>query len=145
MLNTCSFHPDRPGDTGKNLNVSLKYKKNYESDFFHIEDDSLRMAVPLYGARTSKNTKNPRMELSETYHWPLPEGTNIMKASVTIKKTVPGVNFDLGQILRHDRKIKFKSGKRCPLHVQIEYQEKWNKIYLKSRGAECKYKKQKLS
>merc|ERR1712147_279318 len=84
MLNTCSFHPDRPGDTRKNLNVSLKYKKNYESEYFHVEGDSLRMAVPLYGARTSPNTKNPRMELSETYHWPLPEGENIMRASVTI-------------------------------------------------------------
>ena len=33
---------------------------------------------------------------------------------------------------------------KCPVHVQIEYQTDSEKIYLKSRGAECKYKKTKI-
>jgi len=108
-----------------------------------MEGDAVRMSVPLNGATTG-GSKNPRMELSEMYHWPLPEGDNKMKATVTIQKVIPGVNFDLGQILRHDQKVVYKSGKKCPLHVQIEYQTDAQKIYLKSRGAECKYKKTKI-
>ena len=109
-----------------------------------MEGDAIRMSVPLYGARTSTNTKNPRMELSEQYHWPLTEGNNRLEATVKIQKTIPGVNFDIAQILRHDRNIKFASGKRCPLHVQVEYQTDSNKIKLWWRAAECTVKKMLL-
>ena len=134
------MNPKRPD---RNLNVSLKWKPGYESEFWHMEYDAVRMSVPLNG-KTTGGSKNPRMELSETYHWSLVEGDNRMKATVKIQKVIPGVNFDIGQILRDDGKIKFKSGKRCPLHVQLEYQTNSQKIYLKSRGAECKYKKTKI-
>lgn len=142
LLNTCAF---KNGKSGKNLNKSFKWNsgKRYETEFWHMEGDAIRMSVPLYGARTG-GTKNPRMELSETLHWPLPQGNNRMKVTAKIQKTIPGVNFDLGQILRDDGKIKMASGKKCPLHVQIEYQTDSNKIFLKSRGAECKFKKIKL-
>ena len=58
--------------------------------------DAIRMSVPLYGARTSTSTRNPRMELREKYEWSLPEGTHKMSATVEIIKTIPGVDFDLG-------------------------------------------------
>ncbi len=100
LLNSCSYSPKKPKPY--NLNVGLWVNPEYETEYFHMEDEALRMSVPLFGARTSKSTKNPRTELSERYHWPLPEGENRMKATVTIQKTIPGINFDIGQVLRHD-------------------------------------------
>ena len=118
LLNTCSVNPKKPW---KNLNVGLHRTPAYQSEFFHMEGDAVRMSVPLNGFTTG-GSKNPRTEFSEMYHWPLPQGENRMKATLKIQKVIPGVNFDIGQILRDDGSIKYKSGKKCPLHVQIEYQ-----------------------
>ena len=48
--------------------------KRYLTDHWRMnpENDGIRMSVPLYGARTSTSTANPRMELRETYEWTLP-------------------------------------------------------------------------
>lgn len=108
-----------------------------------MEGDAIRMSVPLNGV-TTQNGRNPRTELSEMYHWNLVKGVHRLKATVNIQKFIKGVNFDIGQILRDDRKIKFKSGKGCPVHVMLEYQARNNKIYAKSRTAECKNKRTKL-
>jgi len=60
------------------------------------DGDAIRMSVPLYGARTSERTANPRMELRETHEWALPEGSHKLQATFNIVETIPGVEFDLG-------------------------------------------------
>ena len=136
----------------RNLNVHLNGglswgRPGYESEFWHMEGDAVRMSVPVNGATTS-GSKNPRMELSENPNrWSMVEGDHRMKVTVTIQKVIPNVNFDVGQILRTN-KIRMtkgtKIGKKCPLHLQVEYQANSNEIHLKHRLADCRFKRTKI-
>jgi hypothetical protein len=95
------------------------------------------MSVPNYGATTT-GSSDPRTELSENYHWKLPYGEHLLDVSLTIHKVVPGVNFDIGQILRHDDEIVFSNGSTCPDHLSIEMQPDFT-IIIRYRDTECQF------
>lgn len=98
------------------------------------------MSVPLWGARTSSKTANPRMELRELNQWPLTSGSHKLKASIKIEKTIPGVNFDLGQILRTNTSMVVHrengDSKRCAWHAQILYETDLRQITVRARSRE---------
>ena len=89
-----------------------------------MNDGKLRMSVPLNG-KTTSGAKNPRTELSQKYHWPISSSNESITVTLTVIKTIPDVNFDIGQILREtQRRIyseKYPNGKKCPLHLMVEY------------------------
>jgi len=69
------------------------------------------------------------------------EGENRMDVTFTIAKTIPGVKFEIGQILRVNKKVKYDHGKGCPVHLQVEYYPDTELMAVKTRMENCKFKK----